>query len=252
MTRKSWQNDNSLSALARDEIQKHQAVMQKKATAEKTKRHQEAAKKAHAEWNRLSDFIASQYLVEKGVNAYGVRYGEDNDGGYLAIPLCDFDGNIKTLQRIYDVKPTWANDRKFFLAGGEKKGFFHYIPAKGEVLPDSPFCFAEGYATAASIHEATGYLVVVCFDAGNLEPVVKAWRDKNPTQPFLICADNDQFKPRNTGIEKATAVAKAFDCSVAIPDFTGLDVSKKPTDFNDLLFCKIHIDFLAPKKYFKL
>lgn len=229
---KSWQNDDNLSPFFREEIQKHQAALQKKAAAEKAKRHLQAAQNATKEWESLSEFVTSQYLAEKGVNPYGVRYGEDKDGGYLAVPVRDFQGNLKSLQRIYDVKPVWANDRKFFLAGGEKKGLFHFIGK--EIHPSKPICFTEGYATAASIHEATGYLVVVCFDAGNIEPVVKTWREQYPTQPFLICADNDQFKPQNTGVEKATAAAKAFNCAVAIPDFSGFDTTTKPTDFNDL------------------
>jgi putative DNA primase/helicase len=37
---------------------------------------------------------------------------------------------------------------------------------------------AEGYATAASVHEATGRPVVVAFDAHNLKPVAELFRDR--------------------------------------------------------------------------
>ena len=37
---------------------------------------------------------------------------------------------------------------------------------------------AEGYATAASVHQATRRPVAVCFDAGNLVHVAKALRER--------------------------------------------------------------------------
>lgn len=230
---KSWEDDSKLTSIDREALQKYQAEMQQQAAVEKLNKQQTAAHQANAEWQKLTDTGTSLYLEEKGVKPYGIRFGKDNSGNYIAIPVRNFDGEIKSLQRIYDVKPSWLDDRKFFLSGGEKKGCFHLIGYE-KALAELPICFLEGYATGASIHQSTEFAVVVCFDAYNIELVVKAWREKMPSHPFVICADNDQWKEKNTGVEKATAVAKKYGCLVTIPDFSGLDTTSKPTDFNDL------------------
>jgi len=51
---------------------------------------------------------------------------------------------------------------------------------------------AEGYATAASLREATGLPVVVGIDAGKLVHVAKALRDRWPALPLLVCGDGDR------------------------------------------------------------
>ena len=45
---------------------------------------------------------------------------------------------------------------------------------------------AEGYATAASLHEATGYPVAVAFDAGNLAHVTKALRQQHRAALLVV------------------------------------------------------------------
>ena len=47
-------------------------------------------------------------------------------------------------------------------------------------MPDWIALIAEGYATAASLHEATGLPVIVAFDAGNLLPVAQAIHKRYP------------------------------------------------------------------------
>ena len=49
----------------------------------------------------------------------------------------------------------------------------------------------EGYATGVSVNVATDKPVAVTFDAGNLEPVARALREKYPEAQITICADND-------------------------------------------------------------
>jgi putative DNA primase/helicase len=52
-------------------------------------------------------------------------------------------------------------------------------------------CIAEGYATAASVYEATGHAVAVAFYADNLVTVARALWTKLPEARIVICADND-------------------------------------------------------------
>lgn len=251
-TYKSWEHDTThkFSQSDLDAIKATQADQQRKVEAAKVKQHKEAAKKSTEQWLSLSETGNSRYLESKGVKGYGLRYGNDSkEGDYIAIPIRNHDGDLKGLQLIYDNPLSYDTARnKTFTSGVEKKGNFHLI---GSLTPLTPLCFVEGYATGASVHETTGYPVIVCFDAGNLKPVIEVWRKKYPTQNLIICADNDQWKPVNTGIIKATEAAKAHDCFLAIPDFTGLtktkgwivhglgfmcfsDIELKPTDFNDL------------------
>ncbi|NJR40975.1 MAG: hypothetical protein HC781_21710, partial [Leptolyngbyaceae cyanobacterium CSU_1_4] len=58
---------------------------------------------------------------------------------------------------------------KKFLYGGRKSGLWHWVgtPPTDQAAP-APLLIAEGYATAASVYEATGYPCAVAFDCGNL------------------------------------------------------------------------------------
>ena len=91
-------------------------------------------------------------------------------------------------------------------------------------------CICEGYATAASIHEATGYAVGAAFSAGNLLPVAKALRNKYPNVQLIICSDADKNR---VGETKARKAATAVGGIVVLPTF-GPDQSSGLTDFNDL------------------
>ncbi len=69
--------------------------------------------------------------------------------GDLVLPLMGVDGYTRSVQIIYQ------SGRKSFPRHGDKSGCL--IAMYGD--DDSVWCFAEGYATAASIHEATGRTV---------------------------------------------------------------------------------------------
>lgn len=99
---------------------------------------------------------------------------------------------------------------------------------------------AEGFATAASVHEATGFPVAVAFDCGNLLPVAGALRKRYPGARIILCADDDWQRvnqqtgePENIGIIKAHEAAEAVGGIVAAPRF-GADRSGRDTDWNDL------------------
>ena len=63
----------------------------------------------------------------------------------------------------------------------------------GDPLQASVLLLAEGYATAASLHEATGRPVVVAFDAGNLVHVAGELRALFPGVALLVCGDDDRY-----------------------------------------------------------
>ena len=128
----------------------------------------------------------------------------------MVVPVRNIGGELVGLQFID------ADGDKKFLTGTPKTGCFHLI---GELAPRAPLIIAEGYATAASVHMATQYPAVVAFDAGNLLPVARAWRDAAPDQEIIIAADNDAATAGNPGLMKARAAALAVGARLCWPTF---------------------------------
>jgi putative DNA primase/helicase len=119
---------------------------------------------------------------------------------------------------------------KRFLAGGRVIGCYFAI---GNPKRAAALCITEGFATGATIFEATNYPVAVAFNAGNLEAVSRALRAKFPAINLILCADDDAATDGNPGLTKATAAALAVGGKLAVPDF-GTDRPDGATDFNDM------------------
>lgn len=160
------------------------------------------------------------YLVKKGVEAHGIKIHNGN----LVIPVLDVDGTLNGLQWIT------AKGDKWFELGTAIKGHFGKLSGDS----DKPLYVAEGFATSATIHEATGATVIIAFSAGNLKPVAEAMRKANPTKIIVLCADNDQWTNGNPGLTKATEAAKAINAILAVPSSVqALPEGERPTDYND-------------------
>jgi len=80
---------------------------------------------------------------------------------------------------------------------------------------------AEGYATAATLYEATGRAVAACFSCGNMEAVARALRHKFPKLKLILCADNDLATKGNPGLTNAWQAARAVGGYVAFPKLKG-------------------------------
>lgn len=211
---------------------KAQAEARRAATAreqaERDKRQREAAAEAGRMWNEATEPGESPYLVRKGVQPYGVRFGA---AGVVLVPMRDSAGELWNLQTIKPERPSDGGPDKLFLKGGRKTALMHWCgtPDAAPVL-----LVAEGYATAASLHEATGRPVCVAFDAGNLVPVVRALRGRFPGACIVVCGDDDRATEartgRNPGREKATEAAKL---ARGVPVFPAL-ADGAGSDFNDM------------------
>ena len=81
-------------------------------------------------------------------------------------------------------------------------GRFHAMGKLGRRI-----LIAEGYATAATLHEITGHAVACAFTASNLMPVAEALRKKYPDAVLIIRADDDHTEEGNPGLTNATAAA---------------------------------------------
>ena len=148
-------------------------------TEEAVRRHTAAREVAARIWHAARPVGDEHpYLARKGVVAHGLRVFK----GALVIPICDAAGKLHSLQFI------GASGTKRFLKGRRIAGLYFLIGVAGKVV-----CIAEGYATGASIHAATGYAVAVAFNAGNLGPVARAIRKNQPEAQLIVCADGLAF-----------------------------------------------------------
>lgn len=164
-----------------------------------------ARQRAHDLWEKAKPADGGHaYLVKKGVPAYGLKLLRQQ----LVVPLRDVDGTLHSLQFIA------GDGRKTFLTGGRKRGCYHAIGK-----PAAALCICEGYATGATIYRDTGHATAVAFDAGNLQPVARALRQKFPRLTLVIAADNDTETPGNPGVTAAQAAARAVGGVLAVPTF---------------------------------
>ena len=187
-----------------------------------------AAERAAKIWRECAASGECGYLTRKGIQAHGARFSAK---GNLVIPIHDGHSKIYGLQVIYGdpaIKAKKGRDKDYFPPGLAKKGHWFQIGS-----PSTLCLVAEGFATAASLHQATGYPVAVAFDAGNLADVAIALRKRYKGIRLLICADDDFLTTGNPGIKSASAAALAVDGSWLAPIFAERG-ERKLTDFNDL------------------
>lgn len=229
----NWSLKNE-AAMDGAELARHRAMVdrQRMAREEEAKKvAAEAREKAAKNWAEAQPVEKHPYLERKKIPSLGAKLRQ----GCLVIPAMDVYGTIHTYQTID------AMGGKMFLPGGAKRGHFFTIPGEGKTA------FVEGFATGASVHVATGWKVVVAFDAGNLAPVIESYREANPKDELILCTDNDHTKPKNTGKENAEAIFKKLGVRFVLP--TGM----AGTDFNDLHTEKgvdeVKKQLFADKKY---
>lgn len=223
----AWRVDlgRPLSAAERNAIQARAQAAGAQRREEAARCHASARERAIRIWSRAQPAPADHpYLEGKGVAAHGLRVYQ----GALVVPVRDAAGDLHGLQFI------GASGTKRFLKDTAVQGHYFQIGEAGAASEELEIvCVAEGFATGASIHEATRHPVAVAFHAGNLAAVAKAIRDKHPDADIVVCADDDRETPGNPGLALARQAAAAVGGRLAIPDFG----PKRPvgaSDFNDL------------------
>jgi putative DNA primase/helicase len=241
-------------------IKARAVATRKEAEAELLRRQNLAATRAAGWWRECVDHGTNEYLNRKGLpagNLYGARLSPSQN---LVIPVQDVTGKTWGLQVIYHdakVRQRKGRDKDFCPPGMAKTGHMYII---GSLWPGCVALLCEGFATGATLHQATGLPVIVSFDAGNLMPVAVAVAKRYRGIRILVCADDDYLQicreckawttihepectacgqphgKRNAGQESAQATALAIGGAVAIPVFPGLRLKthKGPTDWNDL------------------
>jgi phage/plasmid primase-like uncharacterized protein len=201
---------------------------------DRAKLHEETARICQGKWEEAITRGRTPYMERKQLaSLYGAKICPDYPDTLL-IPARDVDGKLWGIQRILPAKLDNGLD-KLFTKGMRIDGCHHTL---GTIAPEGTIYVCEGYATGASIHQATGSPTVCAFNAGNLASVANALRSHYPKAQIVLCADDDRWTQRpdgtpwNPGREKAMAAAKGCGGEIRLPVFSSLDT--RPTDFNDL------------------
>jgi putative DNA primase/helicase len=209
-------------------------------------RHVEVQAKAMRLWASATPCDSHPYLIKKCVRSHGLRTATwtkwlNESTGWrkltipntLLVPLIDGAGAIWNLQAIFPETHAELGRDKDFLPG-RKAGLFFVLGADTATIR-----IAEGYATAATVHEVTGDATFVAFDAGNLESVAKTVRRHYPDSRIVIMADNDRRTPGNPGLSKARAAALAVGGFVSVPTFPD---GVPGSDWNDYAAWRREVD----------
>jgi phage/plasmid primase-like uncharacterized protein len=193
----TWRADVGRKLTQTEEMAHVRRIAESKALreAEQERQHKVASETVEKIWTGAQAALPDHpYLAKKGINVHGARATGD---GRLVVPLYDQDGTLASLQYI-------AHDGgKLYHPGGQTGGKFWQIGTTDE--PGTLYV-AEGFATAATIHETTNRPVVVAYSASNLVPVTASLREMyGATQDIVIVADNDSSGVGQRYAEQASA-----------------------------------------------
>lgn len=229
-----WQVNNA-EWLPPDEYKKlqlEQDAKARRAQAEKEQATAKAVELAKVKYEKAATVSSNgfrlSYLLRKCLSehSYTVKLDEEHN---LLLPLCDLvTGELRTLQTIH------YDGSKLFEKGISNKGYGLLLSGNDTTkaitlseIDSRVVCICEGFATGATIQQATGLPVVVAFSGGNLKPVAERMVKCLPDALIVVCGDNDTSKNPNRGAVYAQQVADAVGgvCVLA----SGIN----GTDFND-------------------
>jgi phage/plasmid primase-like uncharacterized protein/archaellum biogenesis ATPase FlaH len=184
-----WQakRDKPLAPDEQEAMRRQFEEAKAKAKQELEESYKLAANEAKAIYDTARPALEHDYLSLKGIRPNMTRIF----GGKLIIPVYGADGNLQSIQSIF------SDGTKRFHAGGKMQGGHCWI---GDPKQSSVLLVAEGFATADSLAQATGYAVCIAFNAGNLKPVTDMIHHQYSDKRMIICADNDKH---GKGAEKA-------------------------------------------------
>lgn len=185
---------------------------------------EQAAKEAREYFENLPyATLENPYIKKKNIHA---PYGAKADGNRLVVPVFGEDGEIMSLQTI----PADGKEKRFFPNARTKCGWYCVGPM--DDLSKVKY-MAEGFATAASIYEATGKSCIVAFSASNLKRV----KDFLEGLDLRVVMDNDESK---TGEVEGL---KADPNGILIPE-VGMDAN----DYASAYGFKALKDILEPEQ----
>jgi phage/plasmid primase-like uncharacterized protein/KaiC/GvpD/RAD55 family RecA-like ATPase len=219
-----WRADVGRRLTATEEMAHARRLAEAKALREAAleKQHEVAAATVEAIWTAAQAASPDHpYLKRKGIQAHGARITGD---GRLIVPLFDKDGQLCTLQYID------SEGGKLYHPGGEAGGKFWMV---GSLDEPGVLYVAEGFATAATIHETTGRPCVATYSASSLVPVTGSLREMfGIGQDIVIVADHDKH---GVGQKYADQASAKFGARVIIPPIEGMDANDYAQAGHDLV-----------------
>lgn len=206
----NWRADIGRQLHPVEQIAHARRIAEAKAAREKAQEatNQAASASADTIWsNAIAASDDHPYLQRKGIQAHGLRVTGD---GRLIAPMMGQDGVVSSLQFIA------ADGDKRFLSGGAVKGASWMI---GSWTDAGALYVAEGVATAASIHAATGQPCVVAYSAGNLAAVALMVRGiAGQARGVVVVADHDES---GTGEREGRKAASESGARFVMPPSLG-------------------------------
>ena len=175
--------DRTLSPAEEMAITRRMAEARVARDAEIAKKRDIASNDVDIIWGDCSVASAEHpYIKSKGIQVHGARVTGD---GRLVLPLYNEAGSLSSLQYID------KSGGKLYHPGGQTGGCYNVVGSvDGEI---KTLYVAEGFATAASIHEVTNQPCVASYSASNLVPVVEILRAKfGASLDIVVIADNDK------------------------------------------------------------
>lgn len=202
----------------------------------------EKYKQCREKWGPIYENLPIQsnlhaYCDYKKINSNYL--GRVDFNGVLYIPSYNEFGFVGC-QRIFanpennnEIGTSYKPFIKRYTFGIEKLG--SYCPI--DDISNAEFVYVtEGFATAASIYEATGIPTAIVWDTSNIYHGILTIRKINPNCKIVICADRDINKDpklHNIGEKKAKQAAyKLSNCIVKTVKFS--DSNESWSDYNDL------------------
>jgi putative DNA primase/helicase len=203
----SWRAEGGPSMTPAEEVAhaKRMADMRAIRDAELARQREVVAEVVEQVWSELPEAPADHpYLQRKGVKPHGSKVTSD---GKLVVPLFDVDGGISSLQYIE------GDGGKRYHPGGEVKAKFWMVgkPSDGVIY------LAEGFATAATVHEVTGRPCVIAYSASNLVDVAGLLVELYGNR-ITIVADNDKG---HVGLRAAEQACAKHGVRYVIPPIPG-------------------------------
>jgi len=234
----TWRADVGRSLTPAEEMAHARRMNEAKAArdAETARARATAANTVEAIWvGCMGADPAHPYLARKGIGIHGSRVTGD---GRLVVPLYTPEGKLSSLQYI-DV-----DGGKLYHPGGQTGGCYWMVGTMDE--PGTVY-IAEGFATAATIHEVTGRPCVVAYCASSLVPVTGTIKELvGPGASITIVADNDTSGTGQRYADEAQAKHGARIVRVPILGMDANDYFAAGHDLKVLLMPPPVTDWLTP------
>ncbi len=213
----------------RNEIELNKKQQQLQATEDLTR----ALSEIKQLYTQATPCISHPYLDSKQVILpahHALRLTKD---GTLLCPIITIGKQLISIQRIFWNSSTNKFRKMFFKGSSPKNGGLTF----GDVATSHVIYFAEGIATALTIHEATGY-AVICTYGKHFDDLALILHQTITNKQFVYCCDLPSTNEKVTSQDSAIKAISSVGGSYVLPDFSNipseLNTEIDRSDFNDL------------------